>query len=104
MPAPVGPTIAIIRPGAMSSDMPSMSGTASLYLKLTSSNCTAPRDVAVAFAFSESGVSSGSSSNSNTRSADTIVSWMMLAMPLSCVIGIVELPAVLDERLHVADR
>ncbi len=35
-----------------------------------------------------SGASSGSSSSSNTRSAATTVSWIMLAMPLNCMIGI----------------
>ena len=32
--------------------------------------------------------SSASSSNSKTRSADAIVSWMVFAMLLNCVIGI----------------
>ena len=104
LPAPVGPTIAIICPGAMSSDMSSMSGTSSLYLKLTSSNCTAPRGAAIAVRVVRIGrlfrlvEQLEHALGRHDRQLNHVGDAAQLRDRHR------ELPAVLDERLHVADR
>ena len=89
LPAPVGPTMAIVWPGSTSKLNSSISGLAGSYRKLTFSKLTRPRSSGKAAAAVLSGISSSASRNSKTRSAEAMPDCSRLIWPASCISGMV---------------
>src|SRR4051812_42259741 len=80
--------MATVRPGSTTSDRSSISGLSGLYENETCSKLTWPFGVGTD-AVAISGVCSSASSSSNTRSAEAMPDWNMLAIDASWLSGIV---------------
>ncbi len=90
LPAPVGPTMAIVCPGFTSRFMSSMSGASALVAEAHVLEAHLARAVRQSTAApAASGSSSVSSSSSKTRSAEAMVLWRTLAMLAVCAMGMV---------------
>ena len=86
LPAPVGPTIAMVSPASATRSSSSISGRSGSYRNETSSKATAPFARPSTCGATGSGISSLSSSSSNTRSAEAAAdcrTLMMLAVWMS---------------------
>src|SRR5690348_13471371 len=88
LPAPVGPTIAMVWPGSATSDNDSMSGRSGSYENVTSTNSTRPRTAGGSTVAAPSALISSASRNSTTRSNDAMPDWNTFIIDASCVSGI----------------
>ena len=89
LPAPVGPTIAIVWPGRTCRLKSVMSGLSASYLKFTCSSATWPLTSPRSAPVSTSGASSSASRSSKTRSADARPDCSRFIWPAICMIGMV---------------
>src|SRR5689334_22837818 len=91
LPAPVGPTIAIVCPGSATSDRCSISGRCGSYENVTSRNSTRPSTGGSTVPEYASGSCSSASRNSTTRSNDAMPDWKTFIIDASWVSGIEKL-------------
>ncbi len=88
LPAPVGPTIATVRPGSTVSDRSSISGLSGSYRNDTCSSATRPRSASGRSAGETSASCSSASSSSKIRSAEATPDCTRLAIDATWVSGI----------------
>ena len=87
LPAPVGPTIAILCPDFIEDEKLLTIILSSVYPNLTFLNSTLPITLSTLTGVEVSGISSSSFKNSNTLSAAAAVDWRVLDILASCAIG-----------------